>query len=115
MNYEEMSSAEINDLVSKRDTSDTECHEGKVFKLHNYNLEKVISVGGVVDYCNNPSDYMPIAIENEINIIFHYDGVEVCADHPLNESKIYHECPKNQIGRAICIVFLKMMEAKHEK
>lgn len=70
---------------------------------------------GTYDYCNNPSDYMPIAIEHGISINF--DGVDpnefdkgidwVSCSYRGSECDM-NFYPRKNTGKAVCIAFLLM-------
>lgn len=66
------------------------------------------------DYCNNPSDIMPIAIENKISLHFMRADNRVQAFHsmPLNQPSIYHHDLNPY--RAIAIVYLLMKQNEVE-
>ena len=62
-----------------------------------------------VDYCGTPNDYMPIAIEHGISIVFKIQDTLVQCLYTQNEDM--HSLPyydKSQTGRAVCIAFLLM-------
>ena len=115
MNYEKMSDLEIDQAVTraKLDLYGWEMLDsGKMFYsgLH---------FRSVINYCNSPTCYMQIAIESKISINFDEDSCEVSARHPLSDFTdrvpydIYMDCCHSKIGRAVCIVYLKMIEAKN--
>jgi len=57
------------------------------------------------DYCNNPEDIMPIAIENKIGLLSAFDVWYATVGHYTQPAmKVCHENPY----RAICILFLLM-------
>ncbi len=67
-----------------------------------------------IDYCNNPSDIMPIAIENKISLISdeHVGGWYATSDfHNFIEPWGKADFDKNPY-RAIAICYIKMQEAK---
>lgn len=74
------------------------------------------------DYCNNPTDAMPIIIENKISIAFDTNENEwlawgdfefdQCGWDMINEPTIY--CSHANPLRAAMIVFLKMQENNHD-
>lgn len=62
------------------------------------------------DYCNNPNDIMPIAIENKINMTWCHEGFWCCdSNEPLDKIKL---CENESLYRAICILFILMSESK---
>jgi hypothetical protein len=78
-----------------------------------------------MDYCNNPSDIMPIAIKRNISLIapnqHSFPDKRVChyAEHWVN---VEHDGNVELIGnlnqnpyRAICIVFILMQQDKENK
>ena len=68
MNYEEMSDLQINLLVANAIGVDADENSGVVFGAVKHEGDNVVSVMGVVDYCNNPSDAWPIIVANRINV-----------------------------------------------
>lgn len=68
MNYEEMSDLQINLLVANAIGVDAAENSGVVFGAVRHEGDNVVSVIGVVDYCNNPSDAWPIIVANRINV-----------------------------------------------
>ena len=52
-------------------------------------------------YCNDPRLYMPLVIENEIDITFSDGKVECCGSGFYFDRK-----PKSETGRAVCEAFL---------
>ncbi len=60
------------------------------------------------DYCNNPNDYMPIAIEHRINIewLKAPDAVMCTAGDYGNICRSINK--ESDLGRSVCIVFLLM-------
>lgn len=119
MNYDEMSDFNINFEVFKLSKQFEECKDIELSRLSG----PYVSWGDGAnwhrfDAVSSPSEYMPLAIEHEISINFDDGKVEVDVEHPHNEGgglTIFVELDKSQLGRAICIAYLKMMEAKREK
>lgn len=108
MNYDEMSDYEINKAVGI-----AKGFPPNVIGHIDHGLKFGAIAEYVTDYCNNPADYMPIAIENNIDIWFEGGMVECDTGYPGDpEGLISVELKKSQIGRAICIVYLEMMDAK---
>ena len=68
MNYEEMSDLQINLLVASAIGVDAAENSGVVFGAVKHEGDNVVSVMGVVDYCNNPSDAWPVIFANRINV-----------------------------------------------
>lgn len=105
MNYEEMSDLQINLLVANAIGVDAAENSGVVFGTVKHDGDNVVSVIGVVDYCNNPSDAWPIITANKIGTV------------PVNgwwraSSVIvgYQEQHDDNPLRAAMIVFLMMQE-----
>ena len=103
MNYEEMSDLQINLLVANAVGVDAAENSGVVFGAVNHEGSNVVSVIGVVDYCNNASDAWPIILENEISLVVVDDALWVA-----RVGGIYSE-GANPL-RAAMIVFLMMQE-----
>ena len=106
MNYEDMSDLQINLLVANAIGVDAAENSGVVFGAVKHEGENVVSVMGVVDYCNNPSDAWPIIVANRINV-YASEGPDFmpwmagCGGFMVSN--------KNQL-RAAMIVFLMMQE-----
>lgn len=108
MNYEEMSDFKINQAVT--------C---ELFGCHGWSVNQEgtfyhCGVDGsgyfiqtVADYCNNPSDAMPIIIENKIGL--KWVNGSCTASSVLRG---YHESTSDNPLRAAMIVFLMMQEQK---
>lgn len=107
MNYEEMSDLQINLLVANAIGVDAAENSGVVFGAVKHEGDNVVSVIGVVDYCNNPSDAWPIIYDNHISIINNY-GWGACHRRTGIESSM-HVNPL----RAAMNVFLMMEDAKN--
>ena len=103
LNYEEMSDLQINLLVAKAVGVDAAENSGVVFGAVKHEGDNVVSVMGVVDYCNNPSDAMPILIEMKIG--FKWVNGSCTASSVLRG---YHESTSDNPLRAAMIVFLMM-------
>ena len=103
LNYEEMSDLQINLLVAKAVGVDAAENSGVVFGAVKHEGDNVVSVMGVVDYCNNPSDAMPILIEMKIG--FKWVNGSCTASSVLCG---YHESTSDNPLRAAMIVFLMM-------
>ncbi len=101
MKYEEMSDRQI---------------ERKIFEIHFGSGDKDLERRwdrGKFNYCNNPSDIMPIAIKYGISSVY---MVDYWAAHGLNEELGNDEdwaSESESLYRAIAICFLKMMDAKN--
>ena len=63
-----MSNLQINLLVANAVGVDAVENSGVVFGAVKHEGSNVVSVVGVVDYCNNPSDAWPIIVANRINV-----------------------------------------------
>ena len=104
MKYEEMSDLQINLLVANAIGVDTAENSGVVYSAVKHGGDNVVSVIGVVDYCNNPSDAWPIIMGSNIDIQ-HRDGFNIpCAKHCE-----HMHADKNPL-RAAMVVFLMMQE-----
>ena len=68
MNYEEMSDLQINLLVANAIGVDAAENSGAVYGAVKHGGDNVVSVIGVVDYCNNPSDAWQIITANRVNV-----------------------------------------------
>lgn len=130
MNFEEMSDFEINsavavivtggDVIERHDMAEAPTDDGVQV------IYKVGVHGEFVDYCNNPSDMMPIAFEYGISLIktngssgddwtcgvanFH-DGMWDFDKSKTGECVDFEAYGENPL-RAAAICFLKMMEAR---
>ena len=106
MNYEEMSDLQINLLVANAIGVDAAENSGVIFGTVRHECRNVVSVIGVVDYCNNPSDAWPIIVGKRINV-YASEGPDFmpwmagCAGFVSSH--------KNPL-RAAMIVFLMMQE-----
>jgi hypothetical protein len=72
-----------------------------------------------VDYCNNPNDIMPIAIENGISLLLDESDLPEATTNPSASlvSGWGEDCISSldmNIYRAICIVFILMKEVENE-
>ena len=107
MNYEEISDLQINLLVAKAIGVDAAENSGVVFGAVKHEGDNVVSVMGVVDYCNNPSDAWPIIVANKIWVQPDMigDGFWHCY-YCESEFSSKHKKPL----RAAMIVFLMMQE-----
>lgn len=103
MNYEEMSDLQVNLLVANAIGVDAAENSGVVFGAVKHEGYNVVSVMGVVDYCNSPSDAWPIIFGNEISLVNVDDALWVA-----RYGSVYSE-GKNPL-RAAMIVFLMMQE-----
>lgn len=65
------------------------------------------------DYCNNPTDIMPIAIENRISLDLGHEACGAYVSVPDGDggADCYGAYDKNPL-RAICIVFILMKESE---
>ncbi len=108
--YSVLSDISINAMVSRKLYGEPS---------HEHRLELV---NQVVDYCNNPTDAMPIIVENKISIAFDTNENEwlawgdfefdQCGWDMINEPTIY--CSHANPLRAAMIVFLQMQENNHD-
>ena len=105
MNYEEMSDLQINLLVANAIGVDAAENSGVVFGAVKHEGDNVVSVMGVVDYCNNPSDAMPILIAMKIG--FKWVNGTCTASSVLCG---YHESTSDNPLRAAMVVFLMMQD-----
>lgn len=109
MNYEDMSDLQINLLVANAIVVDAAENSGVVFGAVKHEGDNVVSVIGVVDYCNNPSDAWPIIvsmISGGCVVQMLQAGVIVT----LQGGGRIQAMDKNTL-RAAIIVFLMMQEA----
>ena len=115
MNYEEMSNLQINLLVANAIGVDAAENSGAVYGAVKHGGDNVVSVIGVVNYCNNPSDAWPIIFRNDIMLNPN------CADSlwkaeqgfrfkPSGFYKVATAYSKNPL-RAAMVVFLMMQAA----
>lgn len=119
MNYEEMSDLQINLLVANAIGVDAAENSGVVFGSVKHEGDNVVSVIGVVDYCNNPSDAWPIITYNSIAIFetaVAGGDVSWVAATNLDKSWLGYgaegfDCYHKNPLRAAMIVFLMMREA----
>lgn len=112
MNYEEMSDLQINLLVAAAIGVDAAENEGVVFGAVKHDGANVVSVMGVVDYCNNPSDAWPIILANNI-VVTPAMGRNVgsAVGYLQHENCIEREFESNSGAlRAAMIVFLMMQD-----
>lgn len=113
MNFEEKSDLELNAMVAKIEYQEIESAE---FIECNDGLSvKVISDGiamEIVDYCNNPSDYMPIVLRCGLMIVSddtfecHIDGESLWKAHN-RKGFHWHDI---KYGRAAMIAFINLHE-----
>ena len=109
MNYEWMSDFEINVEVANALSVCFETHEQCVYVSIKRDGRNVVSVAGIVDYCNNPSDAWPVIVKNKVTIFSpndtHDDSLWMAE---LDEFHMFSENPL----RAAMIVFLMMKDAE---
>lgn len=105
MNYEEMSDLQINLIVANEIGIDAVESSGVVFGAVKNEGDNVVSVVGVVDYCNNPSDAWPIVTGSKIGFI-PVNGTWRASSVTVG----YHEQHDDNPLRAAMIVFLMMQE-----
>ena len=103
--YSKMSDFEINNAVALCLGVDVQEWNGKIFGGVERKIDNVTSVAGVIDYCNNPSDAMPILIENRISLTW-VNGE--CRASSVKAG--YHEFSCGNALRAAMIVYLMMKE-----
>ena len=108
-NYEELSDLQINLLVAAAIGVDAAENDGVVFGAVKHEGINVVSVMGMVDYCNNPSDAWPIILKNHIWIQPDMigDGLWHCYDRE-SDFAAKHLNPL----RAAMIVFLMMQDVQ---
>ena len=115
MNYEDMSDLQINLLVANAIGVDAYENSGVVFGAVKHEGDNVVSVIGVVDYCNNPSDACPIIFSSRI-MLNPYCADELWkAEVPCGFDgffKTYATCYHHNPLRAAMIVFIMMQEQK---
>ena len=103
--YSKMSDFEINKAVALSLGIEVVEWNGKIFGGVERKIDNVTSVIGVIDYCNNPSDAMPILIESKISLTW-VNG-ECRASSVLRG---YHEFSCGNALRAAMIVYLMMKD-----
>ena len=103
--YSKMSDFEINKAVALSLGIEVVEWNGKIFGGVERKIDNVTSVIGVIDYCNNPSDAMPILIESKISLTW-VNG-ECRASSVLCG---YHEFSCSNAMRAAMIVYLMMKD-----
>ena len=103
--YSKMSDFEINKAVAARIGVEVQEWNGKIFGGVERSIDNVTSVVGVIDYCNNPSDAMPILIENRISLTW-VNGE--CRASSVKAG--YHEFSCGNALRAAMIVYLMMKD-----
>ena len=64
------------------------------------------------DYCNNPSDIMPIAFKNRMRLTPWHNDQYQCAKYT---KEISIECVDKNPYRAMCIVFILMKQDEESK
>ena len=104
-NLREMSEFEINKEVAKI-LGISVWSSGK-YLIPNSNLR-----GDHLNYCQSPSDIMPIAIENRFNMTPSSDGGYNVNYHA--SPNIHHWSHHENLYRAICEVFILMMQEKSD-
>ena len=105
MNYEEMSDFEINKCVAEAAGMELSSdHSGAYVGVVRRSIGSRPNYGHV-NYCNNPSDAMPILIEMKIG--FKWVNGSCTASSVMRG---YHESTSNNPLRAAMIVFLMMQE-----
>lgn len=101
----ELSDFEINKRVfvaAKIEHEDTDLHSNKVFYGDGANWIEF-------NPCNNPSDAMPIVIENKIASVPQLNGdLWICSHHPFYATT-------NNLYRAAMEIYLLMKDAENEK
>lgn len=112
MNYEEMSDLQINLLVANAIGVDAAENSVVAFGAVSHEGGNVVSVIGVVDYCNNPSDAWPIIIGNCIVVTPCAGGSDGCVEiYHAHKNSISIDFDSNEKAlRAAMIVFLMMQE-----
>lgn len=109
MNYEEMSDFEINAAVAERLGVDFEVHESCIYARVKLGGDNVVSVSGIVDYCNNWADAGPVIEEN--NIWIQPDMIGDGLWHCYDREDEFHSKHANPL-RAAMIVFLMVKDAE---
>lgn len=108
-NYAEMSDFEINKAAANALGVAFETHDQGVYASIKRDGSNVVSVAGIVDYCNNWSDAGPITlmIWRELHMpIFDCDDEFVCTEWQARTSADENSNPL----RAAMIVFLMMKD-----
>ena len=107
LNYEEMSDLQINLLVAKAAGVDAVENSGVVFGGVKHEGSNVVSVIGVVDYCNNPSDAWPIITGNRISILATYRGGDMYTASAGDDGEISFECDNPLRSAMIAYLMMK--------
>ena len=89
------------DVVSEHDRMLGDGYQDAAQIIHEIGIS-----GETRDYCNNPSDIMPIMIEHKISLEWEGDIWSASLAYYARQTFDKNPC------RAIAICFLKMMEAK---
>lgn len=105
-----MSNHEINCALAVKLNVDHYTATGLLFTAKKHDGDNVISISGATDYCNNPSDIMPLAFERRIQIIPFEDNekTEWIADQVFNDSSESAYSDTNPLRAIACL--LLMME-----
>jgi len=81
----------------------------------NLHVRKLTSSKALHDYCNNPNDIMPIAIENNISLLLDESDLPEATTNTCWDGGFTDDCISSldmNIYRAICIVFILMKEGE---
>lgn len=114
-NYAEMSDFEINSAVASALGVDFEAHETGVYASVKWLGDNVVSVAGIVDYCNNWADAGPVMLENRISLLLADDSIAYAYskntydEFGCLEGYEFEAEHKNPL-RAAMIVFLMMKD-----
>lgn len=110
-NYAEMSDHDINAAVASSLGVDFDSHESGIYASVKWCGDNVVSVAGIVDYCNNWADAGPVIEEN--NIWIQPDMIGDGLWHCYDREDEFHSKHANPL-RAAMIVFLMMKDAENK-
>lgn len=91
-----------------------DCAVAARFLPCDYYLDDKLRGYAIFNPCNNPNDYMPIAIDNSIDIIFdrHNNGMFCNPTSPLVDYEDIKYHSYSDVGRAVCEAYLMKGEEK---
>lgn len=105
-----MSDLEVNKLLAEI-LGVSHYQEGElIFTSVKHAGDNVTSISGVTNYCNNPSDIMPLAFEHKISLSHEFDGDDwLATEHPImlfqdNTIRVSNENPLRAI--ACCLILV---------
>lgn len=112
--YADMSDNDINAAVASSLGVEFEQHESGIYVSIKRDIGNVVSITGIVDYCNNWADAGPVILENKIGIETTSSSCEWMARTcSTNMSNMMFRCSKHKNPlRAAMIVFLMMKDSE---